>query len=178
MCVLASELYSIMHANIIIYLKCLWNEKLFLNTIKAHKLKNQFQKNEINVACTFRDIKILNATIELLTQFNVTNYRKLGIEYRERRSIQLDHWCWNILLLSIAVELHTSLYTLNAQFLQKWISHGKLCIRVYSSKTVRQIFLKFSVNVPARVFWSKSQTCFLLHIHFKSIRWFIIYMHS
>ena len=31
--------------------------EIFLNTIKAHNLNNHFPKNEINVLCTFRDIK-------------------------------------------------------------------------------------------------------------------------
>ena len=50
-----------------------------MDTIKAHNLNNQFQKNEINVVCTFRDI--LSAKVEFLTQFNVTKYGKFGIEY-------------------------------------------------------------------------------------------------
>ena len=46
-------------------------------------------------------------------------------------------------------------------FLQKWISHDKLHThfsRVHSSKTIHQLNLKFSVNVPAMVLCLKPLT--------------------
>ena len=81
-----------------ILLNCLWSEKLFLNTIKAQNLNNQFPKN---VVCTFRDIK---CKVEFLAQVNVTNYAKdFGSEYIEQMTFAVGSLMLKPLLLCIRV---------------------------------------------------------------------------
>ena len=76
------------------------------------------------------------------------------------------HCCF--LLLYIVVQLHTSSCTLTERSTSSNIYMDKpwQTLRVYSSKTMHQMYLTFSVNVPVMVLWSKPLTIFSLHRHF------------
>ena len=62
---------------------------------------------------------------------------------------------------SIAVQLNTSSSTLNERSISSKIDKSCQTLIVYSSKTMHQISLKFSVNVPAMVFCSKLSTQYI-----------------
>ena len=55
-----------------------WSEKVFLNIIKDYNLINQFQKNEINVVYTFRDIKF-RTKVEFWRSLTLQNTERLGL---------------------------------------------------------------------------------------------------
>ena len=76
------------------------------------------------------------------------------------------HCCF--LLLYIVVQLHTSSCTLTERSTSSNIYMDKpwQTLRVYSSKTMHQMYLTFSMNVPVMVLCSKPQTLFSLHRHF------------
>ena len=76
-----------------------------------------------------------------MTQFNVTKCR---IEYIEQMTNAVGSLM--LKLLCIVVQLHTSWSTLTERSISSKMDRPWQTERVYSSKTMHQIYLKFSVN--------------------------------
>ena len=71
------HLFLISHTTSIFKVSNIRNGKLFLNTIKAHYLNNQFQMKQM----WYILFEILITKFEFLTQFNGTKYGNTEIEY-------------------------------------------------------------------------------------------------
>ena len=108
--------------------------------------------------------EMLSAKVEFLASFNVTKYGKTGIEYIEQMTYAVGSLMLkSIVVIHIVLQLHTPWSTLTERSISSKMDKPWQTLRVYSSQTMHQIYLKCSVNVPANNFANN----FSLHKHFK-----------
>ena len=101
--------------------------------------------------------------------FNVETLFKTGIEYIKQMTYAVGSLMLkSIVVIHIVLQLRTPWSTLTERSISSKMDKPWQTLGVYSSKTMHQIYLKFSVNAPAMVLCSKPPTNFSLHRHFKT----------